>query len=328
MRKDVENAPSAAAVVALLAASVPLPARAQPQPGPAAVAAIAALPEATDFQLSPKNGQNDEQQWFDRYECDSWARWQSRYDPTNKQAGPSQQAASGEYRLAMTACLAQHGYEVRYLPPESPPAAPTPYDWLRERRTAPRELRYRPFSMQAGGGYSVAAGSTGDYVQDGANAGAALTWFPSAALPLGVRVEGSYTWFKPASQLLALNGVGYNRGEVDIYGGDVDLRLNLSHLPSRQQLYLMAGVGWYRIDSILQKVSQVRVCGRNSCDVFETLLAEEHDTRPWESSWNAGLGWEIALDTHTAFFVEARYRHIHSCCGGMQLVPIWLGLRF
>jgi hypothetical protein len=75
-------------------------------------------------------------------------------------------------------------------------------------------------------------------------------------------------------------------------------------------------------------VSQVRVCGRNSCDVFETLLAEEHDTRPWESSWNAGLGWEIALDTHTAFFVEARYRHIHSCCGGMQLVPIWLGLRF
>jgi len=323
------KAPSALAVVALLAASVPHPARAQPQPRPPAGAAIAARPQATDFQLSPNNGQDDVQQWFDRYECDSWASRQSRYDPISSETGPSQQAASEEYRRLMTACLEQHGYEVRYSPPPPPPPAFPPYLWLRERRAAPRELRYRPLSVQAGGGYSVAAGATGDYVRDGANGGAALTWFPSAALPLGVRVEASYTWFKPASQLLALNNMGYNTGERDVYGGDVDLRLNLSRLPARQQLYLLGGVGRYRSDTLLQNVSRIRVCGRNFCGVYGTLLAQEHDVTPWESSWNAGLGWEIALDSHTAFFVEARYRYIHASYGSaMHLVPISLGLRF
>jgi opacity protein-like surface antigen len=323
-----KKAPSVSAVLALLAVSLAVSARAQPHSGPTAVVAIAAQPSATDFQLSPKNGQDDVQQWFDRYECDSWARRESGYDPINEHARSSQQAARDEYLYAMAACLTEHGYEVRYVAPESPPpASAIPYIWP---STPPRvrELRYRAVTLQAGGGYSVAAGSTADYIRDGANAGAALNWFPSAALPLGVRVEGSYTWFKPGSQLLALNGVGYNNGEQDLYGGDIDLRLNLSRLPSRQQLYLAAGVGWYRIDTTLQKVSGERVCGTHFCGVFQTLLAEEQDTSPWESSWNAGVGWEAALDSHTAFFIEARYRHIHRYGGAMQLVPIWLGLRF
>lgn len=324
----MERRVSSGAILALLAASIALPTRAQPQSGP--IAAIAPRPTATDFQLSPKNGQDDEQQWFDRYECDSWARLQSRYDPSSEPSGPSQQAAGEEYRRAMVACLSQHGYDVRYAPQGSSPPAPAPYDWLREQRTAPRELRYRPFSAQAGGGYSVPAGSTADYVHDGANAGAALTWFPSSTVPLGLRVEGSYTWFKPAAGLLALNSVGYNRGELDVYGGDVDLRLNLARLPARWQLYLLAGAGWYRIDTTLQKVSTERICGRNECTVFTTILAEDQDISSWEPSFNVGLGWEVALDSHTAFFVEARYRYIHSngYGGAMQLVPIWLGLRF
>jgi opacity protein-like surface antigen len=323
-----KKAPWVPAILALLAVSMPVPARAQPQPGPRAVAAIAARPAATDFQLSPKNRQDEEQQWFDRYECDSQAKRQSRYDPTNEQDEASPQAASEEYVRVMTTCLTQRGYEVRYVPPESPPPlSPTPYQPPSEQRPA-RELHYRALSVEAGGGYSVAAGSTADYVLGGADAGAALSWFPSAALPIGLRVEGGYMWFKPASQLLALNGVGYNKGQQDLYGGDVDLQLNLSPLPARQQLYLAAGVGWYRIATLLQEVSGQRVCGVHYCSIFQTLLAQEHDTSPWESSWNAGLGWEIALDSHTAFFLEVRYRRIHRDGGGLQLVPIWLGLRF
>src|SRR5262249_33129465 len=143
---------------------------------------------------------------------------------------------------------------------------------------AARELRYRALSAQAGGGFTAGTGSTSGYVNDGANAGAALTWFPSEALPLGVRGEGSYTWFKPAAGLLALNGVGYNRGELNVYGGDIDLRWNLARLLARWQLYLVAGAGWYRIDTSLQKVSTERICGRNECTVFTTVLAEDHDT--------------------------------------------------
>lgn len=322
----MERAPTAA-LLALLAASVPLAARAQPR-GTTTTAPAAVQADATDFQLTPKNGQDEEQQWFDRYECDSWAKWQSRYDPFNTQGGPPQQALSEDYRRLMSACLQAHGYAVRYWPPEPTRSAAPPYDERSDRRATPRELRYRPFSVQAGGGYTVAAASTRDYVQNGANAGAALTWFPSAASPLGVRVAGSYTWFKPASAPPTPDGMGYNRGEVDVYGADVDLRLNLSHLPSRQRLYLLGGIGRYRIDTLLQEVSEIRTCGLNFCGVISTLIAQEHNQSAWESSWNAGLGWEIALDSHIAFFVEARYQYVHNSANSLHLVPISLGLRF
>lgn len=218
--------------------------------------------------------------------------------------------------------------EVREARPEpAQPIPPTPYGPPAPQEPA-RELRYRALSVELGGGYSVPSGSTAGYVNGGANAGAALDWFPSAALPIGMRAEGSYTWLKPAGGLLALNNVGYNKGQQDLFGGDVDLRLDLSRLPSRRQLYLLAGVGWYRTDTSLQEVSGERICGLRYCDVFQTLLAQEHDTSPWESSWNAGLGWEAALDRHTAFFIEARYRHIRRPGGVLQLVPVSLGLRF
>src|SRR5579863_4782312 len=102
-----KKTPRVPAVLALLAVSMPLSARAQPQSGPGAVAAIAARPAASDFQLLPKNHQDEEQQWFDRYECDNRAKRQSAYDPTNEQDGPSQQAASEEYVRAITTCLTQ-----------------------------------------------------------------------------------------------------------------------------------------------------------------------------------------------------------------------------
>jgi hypothetical protein len=307
----------AAAVLVLLAAALPFSALAQPQP--------AAAPAVTDFQLSPLREQNDVQEWFDRHECDSQAKRQSGYQPDI--AYTSQQAAGEEYVRAMVACLRERGYEVRYAPP-APPLPPSPIYPMPPAQPRVRELRYRALSVWAGGGYTVSTGSTADYVNGGANAGAALEWFPSAALPVGLQVGGSYTWLKPASRLLALNNVGYNRGQQDLYGGDVDLRLNLPRPSSWQQLYLMAGVGWYRTDTLLQNISEQRTCGGRYCYLFGTLLAQEHDTSPWEPSWNAGLGWEIALDTHTVFFIEARYRHIHSDSGESQFVPVSLGLRF
>ncbi len=285
-------------------------------------------PSASDFHLAPKAGQDDVQQWFDRYDCDSWARGESGYDSSTAQTRRASQAHAEEYVRDMTACLTQRGYEAHYVaaqPPTPPPAVT--YTEVSPPAGA-RELRYRPLILQVGGGYTLVTGSTTGYLENGPSAGAALSWFPSAALPVGLRLEGSYSWFTPGAQLLNYNGIGYNRGETGMYGGDIDLRVNLSRLPARQQLYLAAGVGWYRIDTTLQKLSGERVCGTNFCGVFGTLLAEEHDQSAWQSSWNAGLGWEIALDEHTAFFIEARYRRIQASQRPLQLVPIWLGLRF
>lgn len=322
---------SVSAAVALLMLSTWAVVRAQTPPDPSAAAVTAAQPAATDFQLSPLHGQDDEQQWFDRYGCDREARQQSGYDPVGERSGPAPPAASAAYVRAMTACLGRHGYEVRYAPPASasPATAPMPTE-RGPRPHPPREIGYRPLSLQAAGGYSAAVGSTSRYVRDGATAGGALNWFPSAALPVGLRIDGSYAWFKAADQLLARNGVGYTTGNQQLYGGDIDLRVNLLPLPSRQQWYLIAGGGWYRTNTTLQKLVNENLCGTRFCGVFQSLLAQEHDKSGWEPSWNAGLGWEIALDQRITFFAEAHYRYIHRSIdgGGMQLVPIWLGLRF
>jgi len=60
----------------------------------------------------PKNGQTDEQQATDRYQCHQWAVSQSGYDPTRSSA-PSAAGQQVDYQRAITACLEGRGYSVR-----------------------------------------------------------------------------------------------------------------------------------------------------------------------------------------------------------------------
>jgi len=54
----------------------------------------------------PQNGQTEEQQSNDKYECHTWARSQTGFDPTvsNSSGSPD------DYRRAMVACLSARGY--------------------------------------------------------------------------------------------------------------------------------------------------------------------------------------------------------------------------
>ena len=70
----------------------------------------------SDLFIYPKNGQNEEQQAKDRYECHSWASGQSGFDPTQPLGGVSESQASSkrdDYQRAMTACLEARGYSVK-----------------------------------------------------------------------------------------------------------------------------------------------------------------------------------------------------------------------
>jgi hypothetical protein len=60
----------------------------------------------------PKNGQTDEQQAADRYQCHQWAVSQSGYDPTRTNA-PTAGGQQTDYHRALTACLEGRGYSVR-----------------------------------------------------------------------------------------------------------------------------------------------------------------------------------------------------------------------
>jgi uncharacterized protein DUF6515 len=81
------------------------------QPPPAAAAAA-----QNDLFIYPKNGQSEEQQGRDRYECHSWASGQSGFDPTQPSGGvPEAQASAkrADYQRAMQACLEARGYSVK-----------------------------------------------------------------------------------------------------------------------------------------------------------------------------------------------------------------------
>jgi Family of unknown function (DUF6515) len=71
---------------------------------------------AEDFFIYPKNGQSEELQAKDRYECYHWAATQTGFDPTQPSGGVPPPRASqkrADYRRAMSACLEARGYTVK-----------------------------------------------------------------------------------------------------------------------------------------------------------------------------------------------------------------------
>jgi hypothetical protein len=66
--------------------------------------------------IYPRNGQSEEQQAKDRYECHKWASEQTNYDPTKIPPEiPADQImnARADYLRAMAACLDSHGYTAK-----------------------------------------------------------------------------------------------------------------------------------------------------------------------------------------------------------------------
>jgi opacity protein-like surface antigen len=286
--------------------------------------------------LTGKNGQSEQQQWADRYECHKWAKDQSGFDPTLRSpsgmTGEEINSHRDQYRRAFTACLEGRGYSVQYgqPAPARPAAAAEPVTSRHWVRSSP-ELRYRPIEGQISGGYTATVGTADHELDDGSSVGFGLAWFPTSALPLGIRVDGSYSSFRARDALLAQFGPNFYHGWQDVYGGDVDLQLDLAHSSSRSKLYLLGGAGWYRERSTLREIvyGTGTFCGFSHCETGTfPFKATDHETTSWRSSWNAGLGWEMAYADGASFFVEARYRQITPSNDKLEFVPITVGLRF
>jgi hypothetical protein len=66
-----------------------------------------------DLIIYPKNGQSKEQQAADQFECHSWAKGQTGFDPTQPGGGnPGATMNRSNYDRAMSACLQARGYQV------------------------------------------------------------------------------------------------------------------------------------------------------------------------------------------------------------------------
>jgi hypothetical protein len=74
----------------------------------------AAQPSAgTDLMAYPKNGQSDDQQKKDKYECHHWATVQSGFDPTQGATAGATATQRSDYMRAQEACLEGRGYSVK-----------------------------------------------------------------------------------------------------------------------------------------------------------------------------------------------------------------------
>jgi len=70
----------------------------------------------SDLIVYPRNGQSKEQQAADDFECHSWAKSQTGFDPTQPYGGANPGAADqsrSSYNRAKSACLQARGYEVK-----------------------------------------------------------------------------------------------------------------------------------------------------------------------------------------------------------------------
>jgi hypothetical protein len=277
--------------------------------------------------IVPNRGQDQRQLARDRYECYGWAKGQSGYDPSQ----PGNGAGQNNYQRAFTACMSGRGYTVNYAaaaPPASAPAAPPVAPvvrpvYMRQNWWESPELIYRPVHVAIEGGYTPTAGSTGDNYNDGGSVGLGVSFFPSPALPVGVRVDGSWSRFDANHAFFDENG-DYLHSHLNIYGGDVDLQVNLPRVTNQYQFYLLGGSGWYREQYVLDQFFSG--CGYYGCGPF--YGGSQSSTTGWRPSWNAGIGGEVAMPGGTSFFVEARYQHIAPRDGELQFVPLRFGIRF
>ena len=74
-----------------------------------------APPANPELYAYPRNGQSEEQQATDRYECHKWASGQAGFDPTQPLGGASAAEATArrdDYQRAQRACLEGRGYSV------------------------------------------------------------------------------------------------------------------------------------------------------------------------------------------------------------------------
>ena len=73
-------------------------------------------PSTERIFVYPRQGQSEELQAKDRYECHSWAVGQTHYDPTHPTSGMSDAQLNqmrADYQRAMGACLDGRGYTMK-----------------------------------------------------------------------------------------------------------------------------------------------------------------------------------------------------------------------
>jgi hypothetical protein len=74
---------------------------------------VAPTAAASGLIAYPRNGQSEQQQSQDKFECHNWAKGQTGFDPTSQSSSGAGPGTRDAYGRAMAACLDARGYTVR-----------------------------------------------------------------------------------------------------------------------------------------------------------------------------------------------------------------------
>jgi hypothetical protein len=232
-------------------------------------------------------------------------------------------------------------YQYRYAPPAPPPGAvPPPQQWTHSDSRYPNDgsgsgFQYRPFRFHVDGGGTITQNANDTMLDNGWNVGAGFSFFPSSHVPLGLRVDGTYNHFNMRQNLLneasAYYGTTVDHGTEQMYGGDVDLELDLP-LSQTTKFYLLAGGGWYKQRDTFRQTNFYPgiVCVWYGCGpgYYGDRSIVGRSTSDWHFAKNAGFGFEFAMSPWTSFFAEARYMRVNPDDAKSDYIPIRVGLRF
>jgi Outer membrane protein beta-barrel domain len=223
--------------------------------------------------------------------------------------------------------------QYHYAPP---PRQYAPPQWSHS-ETAYYEgaFKYHPFRFHIDGGGTVTQRANDTLLDNGWNAGAGFSWFPTSHLPLGVRVDGTYNDFSVRTAQLDRAAATYqtrvDSGNQRMWGGDVDLELDLPLSPY-VRAYLLAGGGWYRQQTTYRQTnySSGYICYWFGCGpgYYGVTSIVARNTTDWRFAKNAGFGFEFSMGDWTSFFVEARYMRLGPNNARSDFIPIRAGLRF
>jgi hypothetical protein len=216
------------------------------------------------------------------------------------------------------------------------PPLHTPPQWSHSEATYyDGGFQYHPFRFHIDGGGTITQRSNSAYLDNGWNAGAGFSWFPTSHLPLGIRIDGTYNDFTLRRALLDRAQTTYqtrvDSGNQRMWGGDVDLELDF-HLSPYVRAYLLAGGGWYRQQTTYRQTNYTAgyICYWFGCGpgYYGVTGIVARNTTEWHFARNAGLGFEFAMGPWTSFFVEARYMRLDPKDAKSDFLPIRAGLRF
>jgi opacity protein-like surface antigen len=187
------------------------------------------------------------------------------------------------------------------------------------------------------GGYTVAQGDFGDYVDDDWTLAGGATYWPES-WPIGIDLELAWNEFDANSGVIQAINEGLPPQSAQISGGSVEdwsVTADFIWSPDTGSVspYIAGGIGAYYLQAELTSPGVIYyppICGWWWCVPGGAVPGSIVQSS--ESSWNVGvnlgIGINFELGMGSQVYIEAKYHYVDSDPQEVTYVPIMIGYRW